>query len=96
MTAYVIFQETIHDLRTFDEYKNLSPDSIGKFGGHFIVRGGSIDVLEGEFHQERVVVIAFPDAESARAWHQSDEYADAKAMRLEISSGDAILVEGVQ
>lgn len=94
MTAYVIFQETIHDGQAFERYKQLSPASINKFGGQFVVRGGDIETLEGSFAHERVVIIAFPDAEHARQWHQSEEYAEAKAMRLKISSGDAILVQG--
>ncbi len=95
MTAYVIFQETVDDPAAFERYMQLSPASIAKYGGRFVVRGGQIEVLEGAFERERIVVIAFPDTEHARNWHQSVEYADAKAMRLKISSGDAILVEGV-
>lgn len=95
MTAYVIFQETIHDAEAFEEYKKLSPASIEKFGGSFIVRGGEIETLEGSFDHERIVIIAFPDAQSARDWHRSEDYADAKAMRLKISTGDAVLVKGV-
>ena len=95
MIAYVIFQETIHDPFKFEEYKKLSPSSIERFGGRFIVRGGPIDRLEGAFEYERVVIIEFPDRESARAWHGSSEYAAAKAMRQEISEGQALLVEGL-
>ena len=96
MTAYVIFQETIHDAEAFEEYKKLSPASIAKFGGQFVVRGGEIETLEGSFDHERIVIIAFPDAQSARDWHQSADYEPAKAMRLKISTGDAVLVEGIE
>ncbi|MCP5084289.1 MAG: DUF1330 domain-containing protein [Alphaproteobacteria bacterium] len=96
MTAYIIFQETVHDAEAFERYKQLSPASISKFCGEFVVRGGQIETLEGSFEHERVVIIAFPDAEHARDWHRSIDYAEAKAMRLKICSGDAILVEGVE
>ena len=94
MTAYVVFQEDIHDHAAFETYKQMSPDSIQKFGGHFIVRGGPIETLEGEFNHERMVVIAFPDADAARLWHQSADYADARSLRQKISSGIAVIVEG--
>ena len=96
MTSYVIFQEDVLDPAAFETYKQLSPASIAKFGGEFIVRGGPIEVLEGDFSWQRVVVIAFPSTERARAWFDSEDYADAKAMRLKISKGVAILVEGIE
>ncbi len=95
MTAYVIFQETVFDAAEFDRYKTMSPASIAKFGGEFIVRGGDVETLEGEFTHERFVVIAFPTMDAARSWYHSDDYADARDLRLKISTGDAILVEGI-
>lgn len=95
MTAYVIFQETVFDAAEFERYKTMSPVSIAKFGGEFIVRGGEFETLEGEFSHERVVVIAFPTMEAARSWYHSDDYADARDLRLKISRGDAVLVDGV-
>ncbi len=95
MKGYVIFQETVFDQEAFDRYKSMSPKSIEQFGGSFLVRGGPVDVLEGEMSHERVVVIEFPSAEAARAWYHSDEYADARDLRLKISRGDAILVQGI-
>lgn len=95
MSAYIVFQETIHDVEAFEEYKKLSPESIKEFGGRFIVRGGPIKNLEGEIEHSRVVIIEFPDAGSARAWHSSSAYLPARELRLTISSGTATLVEGV-
>jgi len=95
MVAYIVFQETVFDEDAFEEYKTLSPGTIAKFGGRFIVRGGPIENLEGAMAFERVVIIEFPTSEVARAWHNSVEYATAKALREMITDGDAILVEGV-
>jgi uncharacterized protein (DUF1330 family) len=36
----------------------------------------------------------FPDADAARAWHTSDEYAPLKAMRQAASTTQLILAEG--
>jgi len=96
MKGYVIFQEDVFDQEAFETYKKLSPQSISAYGGEFIVRGGNIDVLEGDFAHERVVVIAFPSLERARAWYSSEEYADARELRLRISKGTAILVAGLE
>ena len=94
MKGYVIFQEDVLDQEGFEQYKAMSPTSIQKYGGEFVVRGGDIDVLEGEFKHGRVVVIAFPSVEQAKAWYHSDEYAEAKALRVKVSRGQAIVVPG--
>ena len=95
MKGYVIFQEDVFDQEEFERYKTMSPASIEKFGGEFVVRGGDIEVLEGGFNHGRIVVLAFPTVDQARTWYHSDEYSDAKALRLKISSGQAVLVAGV-
>lgn len=95
MKGFVIFLESVFDEVAFEQYKSMSPVSIEAFGGRFVVRGGEVEVLEGEFDQERVVVIEFPSVEKAKAWYHCAQYAEAKALRLAISKGQALLVSGV-
>ncbi len=95
MAAYIIFQENVFDEEVFEEYKRISPLTVEKFGGRFVVRGGPKEKLEGKMAFERVVIIEFPTTDAARAWHSSSEYAPAKAMRQKISEGDAVLVKGL-
>ncbi len=95
MKGYIIFQENVFDKEGFEKYKLMSPDSIARYGGEFVVRGGEIEVLEGKFDFERVVVIQFPSVEQARSWYFSDEYEEAKEFRLKISAGQAVLVQGL-
>ena len=44
MPAYVIADTDIRDHKTYDEYKRQVLPMIAKFGGRFIVRGGSHEV----------------------------------------------------
>ena len=68
--------------------------SIARFGGRFVVRGGKADLFEGAPVPERIVVIEFPDAETARRWYHSDEYQQALKIRQAHSTARVILVEG--
>ena len=43
------------------------------FGGRFAIHGGDVEVLEGEW-PGHVVLIEFPDRDSARAWYRSPTY----------------------
>ena len=93
MAAYVIANI---DVRNPDEYARYSaqvPASLEPYGGRFVVRGGNVDVLEGEW-RPRVVVIEFPDAGAARRWYQSEAYQAILPIRQANSDGRVLIVEG--
>lgn len=95
MAAYVIAHIDVKDPARYEDYKKMSPVSIQKFGGRFIARGGDVEVLEGGWQPKRLVLLEFPTAEAARAWHKSEDYASAKALRQATSTGDMVIVEGI-
>ena len=64
--AYIIVEISIHDPKGYEEYKKLAPASIAAFGGEFLIRGGKIETLEGDWTPERIVVVEFPDMETAK------------------------------
>jgi len=49
MKAYAIAAETVKDQAMFDEYRKVVPATLAPFGGQFIVRGGNLTVVEGEW-----------------------------------------------
>ncbi|HEY3908401.1 MAG TPA: DUF1330 domain-containing protein [Stellaceae bacterium] len=94
MPAYVIADVQVTDPTAYEPYRPLAGASIARFGGRFIVRGGAADLLEGTPAPQRIVVIEFPDAETARRWYGSEEYQRALKIRQSASTGRLILVEG--
>lgn len=95
MPAYVIAHIDVKDPVRYEDYKKMSPISIGKFGGRFIARGGKVESLEGTWQPKRLVIVEFPSVEVARQWWASEDYADAKALRQATSTGDMVIVEGL-
>jgi uncharacterized protein (DUF1330 family) len=51
-------------------------------------------VLEGDQDPQRVVIIEFPDAGTARAWYTSAEYTAARQARANAATANFVLVEG--
>lgn len=94
MPCFVAVEITIHDPATYERYKNMAPPSIGKYGGRYAVRGGTVTTLEGSWCPARFVLLEFPTADQARAWWNSPEYAPAKAMRQASATTEMILIEG--
>ena len=94
MTAYVIADVQVTDAAAYEPYRPLAAASIARFGGRVIVRGGKVDLFEGEPEPERIVVIEFPDADTARHWYRSEEYQNALKIRQSASRGRVFLIEG--
>lgn len=95
MPAYIIAHIEIADPDAYEGYKKLVPATVEKFNGRFLVRGGRAEILEGEAAPDRTVVLQFPSYDDAKAWFDSAEYAEAKAIRQAASRGTLILVDGV-
>ncbi|MBS1680404.1 MAG: DUF1330 domain-containing protein [Bacteroidetes bacterium] len=95
MPAFIIVEIEIHDPVLYEDYKKLSPIYLPKYQGKFIVRGGTCETLEGGWNPQRTVVLEFPNAQLARSWWASDDYAPAKALRNKAAKTKMILVEGL-
>jgi len=80
MPAYIISDVSVQDAEAFQRYRTRAADSIARHGGRYLVRGGSVEPLEGSWTPSTMVV-EYPDIERARAWHRSPEYAAALAFR---------------
>jgi uncharacterized protein (DUF1330 family) len=93
--AYVISDVAFRDGEALAAYRELAARSIAAFGGRYLVRGGEIGVLEGDWRPSAIVIAEFTDAATARAWYGSPLYAQALAFRQEALTRNLILVEGV-
>jgi uncharacterized protein (DUF1330 family) len=94
MKAFIVAAETIKDESTFSAYRKAIPATLEAFGGKFVVRGGSLKLLEGDWPHPRLVIIEFPSREAADGWYRSPEYQKIIGLRLSSSIGNLIIVEG--
>ena len=95
MSAYIFVSVEVHDPVRYEEYRKTVMPTLEAYGGKFLVRGGKMEVLEGNWPQRRIVIVEFPSVDKARAWWHSPEYAAPKALRQATSHTEMILVEGV-
>lgn len=96
MAAYVVLDVVVNDRVRYDDYRKRVMATLEPHGGKFLVRGGTVETLEGTWKPQRFVIIEFPEAAAARAWWNSEAYAEPKAIRQSASlHTEMILVEGV-
>lgn len=95
MAAYAIADVAVKDPGPYEEYRRQVLATLEPFGGKFLVRGGTVAVLEGDWQPRRLVVIEFPTIEQARAWYSSPAYQRILPLRVEHSDSRLLLVEGV-
>lgn len=95
MAAYVIYQGEVTDPERYEQYKAKATESIIAAGGRYLVRGGEIDVLEGEPPAGRTVVLEFPTRQSALDWYRSEEYTSIRMLRDGAAHARLHVVDGV-
>ncbi len=95
MPAYLIVRCRITDPEQFAAYARRAAELTERYGGRYIVRGGPVEPMEGQMGEGAWVVSEWPSAEHARRFWESDDYAEAKALRARNAVADVILLEGV-
>jgi len=95
MSAFVLASVTVKDPVRYEDYRRLVTPTLAKYGGRFIARGGKIEVLEGDWQPNRLVILEFPSVEHARQWWNSPEYTEARLIRQATSEGTLLILEGV-
>jgi uncharacterized protein (DUF1330 family) len=93
--GYAIFTEKVNDQQAMGAYAKVAVPTALAAGGKIIVVGPPADVLEGEWHGDRTVIIEFPSVEAARDWYNSPEYQAVIGQRLAAAESNAVILGGV-
>lgn len=92
--GYVVVNVHVKDTDHYPEYARLARDTVTRYGGRYLVRGGKPEIIEGAPQLERFVILEFPSLEQARLWYDSEEYKPVRALRHKYADTDLFLIEG--
>ncbi len=95
MPAYIIVETDILDAEQYEQYKAASPGAVEAGGGRFVVRGGEIAVLEGDWQPSRLVLLEFENLDAAKRFYASPVYQEAKRLREGAANLKMVAVEGL-
>ena len=96
MSAYVIVNTDITDPANYEEYRRRAPATVHAYGGKYLARGGTMEILEGAWKPVRVVVLEFPSLARAKEWLDSPEYMEIRPIRQRNAKCDFVLVDGIE
>jgi uncharacterized protein (DUF1330 family) len=94
--AFLIVESQITDAEKFKAYMAAAPAAVKQFAGEYLVRGGRMHVLEGDWQPPRLTVLRFPSFDEAKAMYDSPAYQAARALRHGATACfNMVIVEGV-
>jgi uncharacterized protein (DUF1330 family) len=94
-SAYILANVHVTNPQQYEEYRKLSSAAIQQYGAEICIRGGKVELLEGDWTPERVVLLKFPSLEAARRFNDSPEYGQARQSRQGAAVMRMVLIEGV-
>ena len=95
MSGYIIAHVEVTNPTQYEVYKKWSSAAMQATGAEVCVRGGKVEVLEGDWSPSRVVMLKFPTFEQAKAFYDSPEYLTAREARAGAAVTRMIVVEGL-
>jgi uncharacterized protein (DUF1330 family) len=95
MAAYVISELDVRDPVAIETYRTVAAESIARYGGRYLVRGGAAVIAEGGPPPKTIIVVEFPSMARLREWYASPEYAEALKVRQTALDRRLIFIEGV-
>jgi uncharacterized protein (DUF1330 family) len=95
--GYVVAEVEMTDPNpnALQKYGEKVPQIIAAFNGHYVVRGGDVQPLEGEAPKGFIVVLGFDSVKKAREWYDSPAYSAIRPIRQNATRSRLFIVEGV-
>jgi uncharacterized protein (DUF1330 family) len=95
VAGYVIAIVDVTNAEGYQEYSRQVPATIARYGGRYLVRGGKMEVREGEWPGQRTVILEFPSLARALEWYDSPEYKPLRPIRQSCSRAQISFFEGI-
>jgi uncharacterized protein (DUF1330 family) len=75
-------------------YLQRVEETFEPYGGRWLVLDAQVEVMEGAW-PGAVVLMEFPDMQTAKRWYHSPEYQEIIALRTDNAISDLVLVDAV-
>jgi uncharacterized protein (DUF1330 family) len=94
MTAYILAQLKFTDRAAYDRYQSRFMSVFRQFKGSVLIADEHPQVIEGEWHRDKVVLLAFPDEQEAIRFHNAPDYVEIAQDRRAGAQATVLLLKG--
>ena len=96
MSSYLVIDTEVIDEDAFSEFAVKIYDAVIAQGGTFIVRGSDLDVIEGDWTPQRLVIMSFDSDDGAANFVRSAQYTALEELRLRAVKSSVVVAAGYQ
>lgn len=90
--AYMLVMGKNYEAKDLGAYAQALPSIYAKYGGTYVSFATDVDVAEGTYDYQSLIISGWPSEAAAREFWDSPEYAKAKKLRDGIGEFDVIIV----
>ncbi|ACV35990.1 DUF1330 domain-containing protein [Accumulibacter sp.] len=96
MAAYLVVDTLLDNPERYEQYKLRAKPLVEQYGGEYLARGGNMTLKETDlWTPSRLVLIRFPDAETANRFYDSAEYQEVLQISKKSARRTMIVLEGL-
>ncbi len=96
MAAYLVVDTALDNPARYEDYKAVARPIVEAHGGEYLARGGELTLKETDlWSPTRLVLVRFPDADTARRFYDSPEYQKVLGISKESARRTVVILEGV-
>ncbi len=96
MSVYLVAQLKFRDLAAYRRYQAAFLPVLARSGGRVLAADEAVQVLEGDWPYDKLVLLSFPDAAACHSWLDSPAYREIARDRVAGSDGVGLLVQGLE
>lgn len=93
MSVYLIVEIEVQNKELYSRYVEKVPETIDKYGGRYLIRGGEVTALSGNWNPERIILIEFETVEQLRKCFSSPEYLELAPLREQSTTSKSIIID---
>lgn len=92
MPAMMIVMTKVIKTEGWEPYQSQVADCFAAYGGQYVAKRQTPELLEGRFDKERITLFEFPSMEAIRALWHSDQYQQIRKLRDGLGELDVVAI----
>ena len=94
MPVYLLIEISVEDHELYAEYTAQVLPLVERYGGNYLIRGGGVFPVSGDWRPERLVLVQFETMDVVQDFLTSPEYQALIPLRQRACSSRSIIAEG--